>query len=233
VLTPTSTDLASTKPAPMTAVPPTGTISDDTLARIVAGGLNPAYVTDLFSAFLTHERCGRHLYRSVAGRTNNPVLKARYVEFGEETERHVAIYEQLIEAMGGDPAYVSPMARSVELADAKTLEATFLLAGSADIMVLESTMLDAVFLAEAMCHANWQAVGALAARMDEGPVRDALMTAHGEVEAEEDHHLQWASDMRAKLVMLQADHSTAANMAQKAEEMVATIKGWFTGSDTA
>ena len=31
---------------------------------------------DTLSAMLTHERCGRHLYRSVEGRSLNPMLKA-------------------------------------------------------------------------------------------------------------------------------------------------------------
>ncbi len=45
---------------------------------------------------LTHERCGRHLYRSCESRSNNPVLQAKYREFGEQTERHVEILEGLI-----------------------------------------------------------------------------------------------------------------------------------------
>jgi hypothetical protein len=125
------------------------------------------------------------------------VLKARYVELGEETERHVEIDEQLIIAMGGNPSYVSPMARAVELTDSKTLEATFLLAGSVDVMTAEMVMLDAVFLAESMCHHNW------------------------------------AADMRAKLVLLQADHCVAAVAGQEVEELVATVKGWFADAPTA
>ena len=68
---------------------------------------------------LAHERCGTHLYRSVAGRTNNPVLQAQYEEFGDETERHVEILEELVTAAGGNPNYVSPAARATEGTDAK------------------------------------------------------------------------------------------------------------------
>jgi len=227
-LLPTADDGATTKPAEMTAVAPEALVTDDRLAgQMTPVGLNPAFTADLFSAFLTHERCGRHLYRSVAARTNNPVLKARYEQFGEETERHVEIYERLIVAMGGDPFYVSPMARAVELTDSKTLEATFLLAGSGDIMVAEMVMLDAVFLAESMCHHNWQAVGELCERMDAGPVRDQVQAAFDEVEAQEDEHIGWAADMRVKMVMLQADHTMMAAMSQKAEEVLASVKAWF------
>jgi rubrerythrin len=228
MLTPTALDLATTKAAPMTCAPPPVTVTDELLRQRMADtGLSPTYTADLLSAFLTHERCGRHLYRSVAGRTNNPVLKARYEAFGEETERHVDIYEQLIQVLGGDPAYVSPMARAVEMADSKTLESTFLLGGSVDVMVQESLMLDAVLLAEAMCHANWQAIGKLCEAMDAGPLQDQVRAAYDEVEAEEDEHLSWATDMRSKLILLQADHSAVAAVGQKVEEAMATVRGWF------
>jgi hypothetical protein len=228
MLTPTAEDRATSKAVGMTVVRPEHTVTDEMLAEQIAPvGLNPAFTADLFSAFLTHERCGRHLYRSVAQRTANPVLQRHYTEFGEETERHVEIYETLISAMGGDPAYVSPLARGVELSDSKLLESTFLLGGSVNLMAQESLMLDAVFLAEAMCHANWQAVGQLCQHMDEGPIRDQVQAAYEEVEAEEDKHIGWATEMRAKLMILQADHSAMAAMGAKAEEMMASVKGWF------
>src|SRR3546814_13386017 len=76
-------------------------------------GANAAFVADLLSACLAHERCGTHLYRSVAGRTNNAILKAKYEEFGDETLRHVGILEELVASLGGNPSYVSPLARAV------------------------------------------------------------------------------------------------------------------------
>jgi len=228
MLTPTAEDKATSKAVGMTVVRPAHQVTDETLQQRMAPiGLNPAFSADLFSAFLTHERCGRHLYRSVAARTNNPVLQTHYTRFGEETERHVEIYESLISTMGGDPAYVSPLARGVELSDSKLLESTFLLGGSVDLMARESLMLDAVFLAEAMCHANWKAVGQLCQHMDEGNVRDQVQAAYEEVEAEEDEHIGWATEMRAKLMVLQADHSAMAAMSAKAEELLATVKGWL------
>jgi rubrerythrin len=228
MLTPTAEDRATAKAVGMTFVRPEHAVTDETLqAQLAPVGLNPSFTADLFSAFVTHERCGRHLYRSVAQRTANPVLQLRYTEFGEETERHVEIYEALITAMGGDPAYVSPLARAVEGSDSKLLESTFLLGGSVNLMAQESVMLDAVFLAESMCQSNWVAVGQLAERMDEGPIRDQVLAAYEEVAAEEDEHIGWATEMRSKLIVLQADHSAVMAVGAKAKELVATVKGWF------
>jgi rubrerythrin len=203
-------------------------MTDENLAQLnVPSSMNGAFIADLLSGMLAHERCGRHLYRSVAERTNNPVLKAKYQEFGEQTERHAKILEDLITALGGDAAYVSPTARTVEGMDTKTLESTFLLSGSIDIMNQEMAMLDAVFLAEAMDHANWELLGKLAESMPEGDARTFMSGAVQQVEDEEDEHLSWARNTRTKMVHLQASSSLGAAATMKAEEMVATVRGWF------
>src|SRR4051812_30533526 len=160
ILFPTKDKGATTKPATMVYAEPTQLVTDDMLRdQLPDLGMNTAFVADILSAMLTHERCGRHLYRSVEGRTNNPVLQAKYREFGQETERHAEILEQLIAQMGGNPSYVSPAARAVEGMDSKLVESTFMLSGSVDLMTAEMAMLDAVFLAESADHANWKALG--------------------------------------------------------------------------
>src|SRR5437868_5692978 len=96
-LTPTKEKGATTKPLQMVYVEEPQQTTDEELDALFAGtGLNGAFIADVLSSMLTHERCGRHLYRAVEGRTNNPVLRAKYREFGRETERHVEILEQLI-----------------------------------------------------------------------------------------------------------------------------------------
>jgi hypothetical protein len=190
-------------------------------------GLNAPFVADLLSAFLAHERCGRHLYRTCETRTQNPVLKAKYREFGSETERHVEILEQLIGAAGGNPNYVSSHARAVEGTDSKLVESTFMVNGTLDVMTAEMAMLDAVFIAESVDHANWQAMRQLSDSMKPGGLHDAFLAAVEEVEQQEDEHLQWAHDTRAKLTLLQAQSSTLSKAGMKAEELVAQVKNWF------
>jgi len=155
-LTPTRATGATTKASHALLAEPPYAVDDEALGAPFEGtGVNGAFVADLLSAALTHERCGTHLYRSVAGRTANPVLRARYEEFGRETERHVELLEDAIAAIGGDPQYVSPIARAVQGMDTSLLESTFRLDGTADVMVREMVMLDAVLLAETTDHANW------------------------------------------------------------------------------
>jgi rubrerythrin len=228
ILVPTKATGATAKTAEMTYVEPDRQVTDDELAAALPdAGLNMAFVADFLSAALTHERCGRHLYRSVAARTNNPVLKRRYEDFGEETERHAEILEELIAGMGGNPSYVSPAARGVEGADTKLVESTSLLGGSLDVMTREMVMLQAVFLAESLDHAHWQTLAKLAERLPDGDLRDRWVRAVGEVGPEEGEHLEWARAAMEKMVMLQAESSAMAAVGAKAEELVEKVRSWF------
>lgn len=228
ILTPTKDEGATAKPSAVVYVDPTAQVDDDALAaQMSVGDLNAPFLADLLSAFLAHERCGRHLYRSVAGRTKNPMLKRKYEEFGSETEQHVAILAETVAAMGGNPNYVSPAARATEKADVGLIESTFLLEGSGDLMTAELVMVEAVMLAEAKDHANWQTLGKLAEDVPKGPVRDALDKATAQVLPQEDEHLQWACETRARVVLLQAKSPMASSVAGKAEEMVAKIQDWL------
>ena len=229
ILTPTKDTGATTKPNEMLYVEPSRHVTDEMLAEQMdlPDSLNAAFIADLLSGMLTHERCGRHLYRSVAERTNNPMLKSRYEEFGKETERHAEILEELITRLGGNPAYVSPMARAVEGTDTHTLQATFLLSGSIDVMTQEMVMLDAVFLAESMDHANWSTLAKLRDDMPDGAAKDAVTEAVAKVEPEEDEHLEWARTTKARMTQMQAKSSMATTAMMKTEELVATVRGWF------
>src|SRR3954462_8194713 len=93
-------------------------------AGLAATGLRADFLADFLSACLAHERCGTHLYRSVATRTSDADLRARYEHFGDETGQHVEKLEQLIAGAGGDPQYVSAAARATEQAAAGLLAST-------------------------------------------------------------------------------------------------------------
>jgi rubrerythrin len=228
-LIPTAATGARSVPETMTVVDPARTLSPDEQQRFLAGTeLNGPFVADLLSDMLAHERCGAQLYRSVAQRTNNPVLEERYRHFGEETVEHVAALERLITELGGDPAYVSPAARATEKAGTALLESTFLLAGSVDLMTLELVMLDAVLLAEAKDHANWSCLAAMVDDLPGGLVREALDAAVNEMEVQEDEHLRWVQDTRRRLISLQATSGFAASLSMKVEEVIARIKSLLT-----
>ena len=227
-LIPTAATGARSVPQEMTVVDPARTLAPEEKMEFLAGtGLNGPFVADLLSDMLAHERCGAQLYRSVDQRTNNPVLQERYRHFGQETVEHVAILEQLITELGGDPAYVSPAARATEKAGTALLESTFLLGGSVDLFTQEQVMLDAVLLAEAKDHANWSCLAGMVEDLPTGEARTALETAIDEVEVQEDEHLRWAQDTRCRMISLQATSGPTSSLSIKTEEIIARIKNLF------
>jgi hypothetical protein len=227
-LTPTKTTGGVTKALPGVYAEPDRYVDDASLAAAMPEtGLNNAFLADLLSAVLTHERCGRHLYRSCEGRTSNPVLQAKYRDYGAETERHVELLEDLITAGGGNPSYLSPLARAVEGTDSNVLESTFLLRGSLDLATAEMAMLDAVVLAESIDHANWLLMAKLGDQLPEGPLRDQFQAAVNEVQAQEDDHLTWALATKERLTMLQLSPNATSALTDKADELLARVQNWL------
>ncbi|HZG94967.1 MAG TPA: hypothetical protein VEZ46_09655 [Mycobacteriales bacterium] len=97
------------KPGPMLTVAPDREQTDDALSGVAAGsGLNAPFVADLLSACLMHERMGVPLFRSLGAMTANPALQPMFAQYRQETEQAVAVWEQLVTSIGGDPQYVSP-----------------------------------------------------------------------------------------------------------------------------
>lgn len=227
-LVPTYDTGACGKVMPAVSHPPGRGLDDEAIAGGLPDiGFNAVFVADIMSAALAHERGGRHLYKSVAGRTLNPVLRSRYEEFGEETERHSEILEELIAELGGDPQYVSPAARATEAMGKRIIESTFALAGSLDVMTAEMAMLDGVLLAESLDHANWTAMAELADDMPDDELGHRVRAAVDEVLDEEDEHLNWARDMRTKMIVLQAKHEKMATAGAKLEELTERVRNWF------
>ena len=186
--------IGQTVTAPETAVP-----AEEAAAFAPDSGLEGFYFVDIMSAFLGHERDGVHLYRTVAGLTSHPELRQAFEEFGEETAQHVAIYEQLVVALGGDPAYVSPAARLNEFQNTKLLEG-LLLSSSVDVPTFDLALVDAVAVAEAKCHANWMFLAELAEELPDSTPRTAIEGAVAQVMEQEEKHYGWASLTRNRLL---------------------------------
>jgi rubrerythrin len=233
VITPTKEDGAKTVPTAMTEVAPEQAMNVAELEMFASGsGLNAQFLADTLSAFLAHEQCGVHLYRVVAGASENPILKGKYERFLDQTERHVNILERLISALGGNPYYVSPTARLVHSMNTGLLQGVVLAAGSAEPLVRELAMLEAVLLAETKDHADWAFLSHLADQLPEGDARTALRAAVDEVEPEEDEHVGWAQETWHKMSGLQAKSTMAMKIADFTERAMATVKNAIGASST-
>lgn len=206
---------AKTMPIGMTVAEPScRTTGAELMAFADAVKGNSIFLANLVSAFSAHERCGLHLYRTAAGMTGFEEWRAKYEEFGAQTAEHVRILSELTTRLGGDPMYVSPQARMTEFFNTKLME-PILFAGSVDTMTMELTTLEAVFLAEQKCHANWELLKTLATQMDDSPERRAIEQAVAEVEDQEDEHVRWAQQTLKRTLMAQIGAGMAASGAEE------------------
>lgn len=199
----TKTTGGKTMPMGLTITSPACQMSEDELMKLAKdAGVNSLFLANTLSAFLAHERCGLHLYRSVAGMTQIEPWREKYREFGQETENHIEILSTLIEELGGDPMYVSPTARMDEFVSTKLME-PILLAGSVDQMTMELTCLEAVLLAENKCQTDWQLLKSLVAKMSDSSSKQAIERAIEQVADQEDEHVHWAKTTWQETVMSQ------------------------------
>jgi rubrerythrin len=146
---------------------------------------------DKLSEFLMVEQGGLQLYRVASERGTQPQLKERYEEFGQQTARHREVYVELIEALGGDPNYVSPTARLAQVKATKLIESAMIVDGLAPEEIMAND-LENVLLAETKCHLDWELVSQLAEQATDAKTKQALQRAVREVEEQEDQHLEWA-----------------------------------------
>lgn len=221
---------ATAKPAPMVAIDPARLVLDEDLAAMAEGtGLNGPFLADMLSDVLMHARCGFHLYRSLSGRSNNPMLKSQYATSVDRAEDQIAVVERLITELGGDPGYTSPIARITEKYDVGALEASFLLAGSVDLMDQEMAMLNAVVLAETITVSNWETLAALAEALADGAVKDSLTRAVAEVLPTPHEVFAWATSTRQQLMLVQAQSKAMQTVGLGAAGLMDKIHGLFDG----
>ena len=163
---------------------------------------------DQLSEFLMVEQGGLELYRVAAERCTLPALKQRYQEFGQQTARHREVYVQLIQAVGGDPDYVSPTARLAQVKATKLLESAMSVDGLAPEELMASD-LENVLLAETKCHLDWELVSQLAKQVADATLKQALEQAVQEVEGQEDQHVEWARQTLSQLALQRVQQGPA------------------------
>jgi hypothetical protein len=79
-------------------------------------------------------------------------------------------------------------------------------------------------MAETVDHANWETLGQLAEALPDGAMRETLRAAVREVEEDEDVHLSWARDTRARLTMIQVSSSVLTEKAAATRKKAASKK---------
>lgn len=189
------------RPTSMIVAAPETYLAPKTLHLFAAGSyINGEVLLDLLSSFCTHERGSVRLYKSLVERTRNHVWREKYREFLEETQVQGHLLERVIMHLGGDPMYVSPMARLTELQNTRLTDHA-LLFGSFDTTTRKLAELEAVIQAEHESYSNWAFLSTLVSEMRDTKYRHLLWNAVCRIEPRRDKHIHWALVTWQELMM--------------------------------
>lgn len=215
---------ATIKPGPMITVVRERSISDEQLGHVGQGsGLNAPFLADQLSAWITHQRMGGNLLRTLEARTSNPVLQAMYVALLKSNNTAIGAYERLIDQLGSNPQYASPLARMQEGMDAKITE-SLLLSGSADPLSFETAGLMGVYSAMTVSVLHAELLAGLAEAADDSDAKDAMGEAAAELTEVSYAGLKQVTTAIEKTVSTQVKHPIGQKLMQGMEKVTAKLR---------
>jgi rubrerythrin len=166
---------------------------------------SPQLIELLYQA-LESEQGGVLVYRQALQCVHNEVLEQEWESYLAQTEEHVLRLTEVLTELGLDPDAETPGRQCVRTIGTALVRTMQLALGSDSPMAAELVAAEAVVLAETKDHMNWSLLSQWVAK--DGSSLDVLVTACGEVEAEEDEHLYhsqgWARELWLKSLDLPA-----------------------------
>ena len=145
-------------------------------------------LNELLYQALETELGGVKVYATALKCAVNEDLKAEWEEYFEQTQNHVQIVQQTMEALGLDPETQTPGRQVVHHLGASLVKAMEMALEAGDPAAAQLVACECVVLAETKDHQNWELIGEAAKKL-KGEEAKALKEAHGEVEDQEDEHL--------------------------------------------
>jgi rubrerythrin len=151
------------------------------------------WLKDFLSEMLAVEKGGVKLYEKALGELEHPELEQKLTDFLRQTERHVELCTEMLEAVAGDPNYQSPGAEAAEH-KAEGLLSTQVPAELTDVNNIENLV-----LAETKDHWDWEMLASVAARIGDPELKRMALKAIREVRKQEQAHLNWNEQTLTKL----------------------------------
>ncbi|HET6891691.1 MAG TPA: hypothetical protein VFH31_11360 [Pyrinomonadaceae bacterium] len=145
-------------------------------------------LNELLYQSLETELGGVKVYATALKCAVNEDLKAEWEEYFEQTQNHVQIVQETMEALGLDPETQTPGRQVVHHLGASLVKAMEMALEAGDPAAAQLVACECVVLAETKDHHNWELIGEAAKKL-KGEEAKALKEAHGQVEEEEDEHL--------------------------------------------
>ncbi len=145
-------------------------------------------VNELLYQALETELGGVQVYTTAIQCAVNEDLKEEWEKYLEETQSHVEIVQETIEAMGLDPETETPGREIVRHIGQSLVKAMEMALAAGNPAAAQLVAAECVTHAETKDHLNWELIGEVAKKA-KGDDKKALKEAHDEVEPQEDEHL--------------------------------------------
>jgi len=172
-----------------------GSVHSKSRSRARAARVNPEWLKDFFSEMLAVERGGIQLYEKALENLAHEDLRSKLEHFHQETERHVELCEQLLDAAGGDENNPGPGAEAAEH------KAHGLLTAEVPEEMVDINNIENLVLAETKDNWNWEMLGLLIDKVENGDLKKMASRAVREVRKQESSHLAWSQKTLTQLVL--------------------------------
>ena len=164
-------------------------------------------LNELLLQALEHEKGGVKIYEAAIDCAVNEDLREEWENYLEQTQKHVAILENVIEQFKLDPETECVGRDVVRMAGEGLLDVMSEAKEGGDPQAAQIVAAECVVLAETKDHLNWELLG-VAAKKLKGDKAKVLKAAYDEVEDQEDEHLYhtrgWCRELWLECLGLEA-----------------------------
>ena len=155
--------------------------------------LSQEWLKQFLSEMLAVEHGGVELYDRALEELSHDDLRSRLEQFHEQTQRHVELCEEMLNAAGSNEDEMSPGAEAAEH------KAQGLLSADVPEELKDINNLENLVLAETKDHWNWEMLAAVMDQIEERDLKKIVSRAVREVRRQENDHLTWTQKMLTKL----------------------------------
>jgi rubrerythrin len=174
--------------------------------------LNHEWLNQFLSEMLAVEQGGVELYDRALEELGHDDLRPKLELFHEQTQRHVELCKEMLNAAGGDESEMSPGAEAAEH------KAQGLLSAEVPPELKDINNLENLVLAETKDHWNWELLGSLMDRIEERDLKKVVSRAVREVRRQENDHLTWSQKMLTRLGTEAAQRQPGMEEGEESEE---------------
>jgi rubrerythrin len=151
-------------------------------------GMKEEQINELLYQALETEMGGVQVYSTALRCAVNEDLKEEWAKYLEQTEQHVEIVQEAMEALGVDTERETPGRGVVRHIGESLVAAMEMALEAGDPAAAQIVAAESVVFAETKDHLNWQLIGEVA-KSAKGEIGAALREAYDQVEDQEDEHL--------------------------------------------